>query len=177
MELRALADARLRALAVAALLSGCGYRPLHHGLAGRPRIQVVAAEAQTPAGAGADVAEELASGARAELARYGALGGSESPDRLSLQLVRLDDASEGIAVADARPHARGIRLRVIARGVVRRAPSGGAEDAWETADVETSELVPSSSDPLAWDAARRAAARMVARKAGALVAREVLGVP
>ncbi len=164
-------------LGALALALGCGYRPLRTGLAGHPQIQVLSGETQVPAGAGADVAEELASGARAELSRYGALGaefreGGAPVERLRLEIVRLDDASEGIAVSEGRPHARGIRLRVIARGVVT-----GAKDTWETADVEATEMVSASSDPLAWDAARKAAARFASRRAGAMVAREVLGVP
>lgn len=162
---------RFAALLLGALALGCGYRPLRNGLAGHPQIRVLSGETQVPAGAGADVAEELASGARAELARYGALG-AEGGDLLRLEIVRLDDASEGIAVDEGRPHARGIRLRVIARGVIT-----GAKDTWETADVEATEMVTASSDPLAWDAARKAAARVVSRRAGAMVAREVLGVP
>lgn len=157
----------------AALVCGCGYRPLRSGLAGHPSIRVVSARTSVPGGVAANVAEELASGARAELARFGALGGADASDRLELEIVRLDDASEGISVIEGRPHARGVRVRIVARGVVSRS----ASDSWETADVETTESVAAPADPLAWDVARTAAARTLARKAGALVAREVLGVP
>lgn len=157
---------------LAVALVACGYRPLKTALGGHPQVRVVSAESHVPGSAGVDVAEELASGARAELARWGALGASDAPDRLRLEIVRLDETSEAISVVKGRPHARGLRLRALARGVV-----SNASDSWETSDVEVTELVSSTEDPLAWDAARGAAARTLARRAGALVAREVLGVP
>ncbi|MBI2392421.1 MAG: hypothetical protein HYV09_22745 [Deltaproteobacteria bacterium] len=156
---------------MAALALSCGYRPLRSGLAGAPKIRVVSAETQVAGAAQVPVAEELATGARAELARFGALG-DEAEDRLRLEIVRLDEQSEGVAVVDGRPRARGVRLRLVARGAI-----AGPRGEWETPDVETTELVAAVTDPLAWDAARGAAARTVARRAGALVAREVLGIP
>ncbi len=154
------------------VLMSCGYRPLRSGLSGTPRLRVVQATASVAGNGGASLAEELATGARAELAKWGALAGSDATDRLRLDIVRLDERSEGVEVIEGRPHARGVRLRVTARGVVE-----GQGGAFETADLDADELVATPSDPLAWDAMRAAAARGLARRVGAMVAREVLGIP
>lgn len=163
---------RRHALAFVVLLSACGYRPLRSGLRGAPRIRVVTASAVVAGNAHASLAEEVATGARGELARFGALASDDATDWLRIEVVRLDELSEGVAVLESKPHARGVRLRLLARGVIE-----GASGARETPDVEATELVAASGDALGWDAARGAAARGLARRAGALVAREVLGIP
>jgi hypothetical protein len=129
--------------------------------------------------------EEAASGARAELARFGALGRDEDAkaDRLTLEIVRLDEASAGVAAAGDLPTARGVRIRVAARASVQ-----GPEGSFETEDVEATEVVSSAvssgalgagpeADALGWDARRAAAVRMLARRVGAKLARQVLGIP
>ena len=47
----------------------------------------------------------------------------------------------------------------------------------ETAEVESTEVVATPDDTLGWEGQRAAAIRTAARKAGAGVAREVLGLP
>lgn len=167
---------RTLALMVSLALVGCGYRPLRSGLAGTPRIRVEAAVAHVPGGAITGIADEAALGARGELAKWGALAGSDAKDRLRVEVVRLDEASEGIGTIDspegALPRGRGVRLRVTARGTVE-----GPGGRYETRDVEATEVVAAPEDPLAWDALRAGAVRTLARTAGALVAREVLGIP
>lgn len=162
------------AAALALALSACGYRPIRNGLAGAPHVRVEGAHASLPGGAAALVAEEAATGARAELARWGALedGDAAGVDRLRIDVVRLDEHSEGAEVVEGRPHARGVRLRLLARGTI-----SGARGSFETPDVEATELVAAPDDALSWEAARAAAVRRIARVAGAGVAREVLGVP
>lgn len=152
-------------------LTACGYRPLRSGLRGSPRIRVVSATAVVASNGW--LAEEIATGARTELARFGALAGaSDETDRLKLEVVRLDELSEGAEIVEGKPRARGVRVRLLARGVIE-----GASGAWETNDVEATEMVATPGDALAWDAARSASARGLARRAGALIAREVLGIP
>ncbi len=133
---------------------------------------MVSASAIVAGNAHGSLAEELATGARGELAKYGALAGDDATDRLKLEVVRLDEQSEGVEIVEGKPRARGVRVRLTARGVIE-----GASGAWETSDLEATELVATSTDALGWDAARGAAARGLARRAGALVAREVLGIP
>jgi hypothetical protein len=158
------------ALGAVATLS-CGYRPLRSGLRGDPKIRVVGAHASLPGGSQAQLEEEAATGARAELARYGALDDT-STEHLRIEIVRVDERSEGIGVDGDRPHARGVRVRLLARGVFE-----GKTGAFETADVEGAELVATSGDAGSWEGSRAAAARRAARLAGARVAHEVLGLP
>ncbi|MGZ3418224.1 MAG: hypothetical protein ACXWUG_03825 [Polyangiales bacterium] len=163
------------AIVLAAVTVSCGYKPLRSGLRGNPKIRVTTAHASAPGGSQAQIEEEAATGARLELARYGALDDG-SNDRLRIEIVRVDERSEGIGASpldgEGRPHARGVRVRLLARGVFE-----GASGAFETADVEGSELVASPGDAASWEGARAAAARRAARLAGARVAHEVLGLP
>jgi hypothetical protein len=160
-------------LLLVAAVTSCGYRPLRSGLRGQPKIRVTGAHASAPGGAQAQIEEEAATGARLELARYGALAAGEGEvDRLRIEIVRVDERSEGIGASSDRPHARGVRVRLLARGVFE-----GASGTFETADVEGSELVASPAGVAAWEGARAAAARRAARLAGARVAHEVLGLP
>jgi len=160
----------------AALTLGCGYRPLRSGLAGHPHVRVAPTIAHLPGGDGATIAESAATGARGELARFGALSSSSGgeEDVLTIEIVRVDEKSEGVAVLDdGKPHARGVRLRVTARGLV-----SGRGQKFETMDLDASEVIATDgNDDLAWQAARTAAARGAAKKVGAMVAREILGVP
>ena len=149
-----------------ALIVGCGYRPLKSGLAGNPRLRVASSVARVASLQA--LGEELATGARAELARYEALSPSGLP--LHLEVVRLEEVGEGDGVASDLPSARGVRVRVVARGRIE----GGD---YETEDLEASEVLATGSSPTSFEVARSAAARSAARKAGALVARAVLGLP
>jgi hypothetical protein len=175
-------------LGPAALLSlgACGYRPLRSVVSGAPHIAVDRAEALVAGGRGVDLASEAAFGARCELARLGALGGADGEgrdalDRLGVVIVRADERSEGVApevgaggspTAGAMPIARGVRVRVLARGLVR-----GARGAWETPDLEASEVIATASSAPGWSGARDEAFRDLARQLGAKVARAVLGLP
>ncbi len=160
------------------IVMGCGYAPLRSQLQGSPHVRVMRARALVPGGAGAALAEEAERGARVELARYGALAeGDEVADRLVVEVVRVDERSEGVtSVAGEKgdkPLARGVSLRVTVRGEVE-----GRGEHYTTPDVDVVEVVAApSSDALGWEGARSAAARSAARKGGALVAREMLGLP
>ena len=160
-------------------LGGCGYRPLRSGLEGHPRIRLVRSIVRAPSGGNVSAGDEAELGARGELARFGALAESDGPDveRLTLEIVRIDERSEGAMVVAGpngdKPLARGVRLRVTARGDLE-----GQGTPFTTADVDAVEVVSASPDDvLGWEAARSAAVRTAARTAGAMVAREVLGIP
>ena len=160
--------------ALAVTIGGCGYKPLRAGLEGKPRIRVVHAMTHAPGGADADVVAETEQGARGELSRFGALadGDGGDVDRLEIEVVRVDERSEGAMVVDGRPRARGVVLRVTARGDVE-----GHGARFTTPDVDATEVVATPGDVLGFEGARTAAVRTAARKAGAMIAREVLGVP
>ena len=170
---------RLAFVALVLSLASCGYRPLRSGLEGHPRIRLVRSIVRAPSGATVSAGDEAVLGARGELARFGALAESDGPDveRLTLEIVRIDERSEGAMVVVGpngdKPLARGVRLRVTARGDLE-----GQGAPFTTADVDAFEIVSASPDDvLGWESARSAAVRTAARKAGAMVAREVLGLP
>ena len=172
---RGLVLARALAVALALVASGCGYRPLRSGLGGHPLVRVERTLVHAPGGEQATIGASAENGARAELSRFGALaeGDGAEVDVLNVEIVRVDERSEGVSVDDlGKPHARGIRLRITARGLVH-----GHGQSFETVDLDASEVVATSASPLEWDGARTAAARGAARKVGELVAREVLGIP
>lgn len=168
--------------AIAVTLLGCGYRPIRSGLEGHPAIRVVHVAAGSPAGAELDVAADAEVGARGELSRWGALAGEGGDagdvDELRVEVVRIDERSEGETVIDgpaapsSKPLARGIRVRVTARGEV-----AGHGASFVTSDAEASELVATPPDAVSWEGARAAATHTAARRAGAAVAREALGIP
>lgn len=142
-------------------------------------MRVVRAVVRAPEGANGGASLEAENGARAELAKWGALadGDDAQADRLTIEIVRIDERSEGETIVAGpngdKPIARGVRVRVTARGDVEG--SGGA---FATPDVDVTESVATgSADALGWDAARGAAVRTASRKAGAEVARAVLGIP
>ena len=153
-------------LTLATGVAACGYRPLRAGLAGHPKIRVASAVARIPSAHA--LGEEVATGARAELARNGALASDGVP--LRIEIVRFEELGEGDEVVAGSPIARGVRVRLVARGAIE----GGD---FETDDQEATEVVASGGGVLAFDAARAGAARGAARRAGALVARAVLGLP
>ena len=92
-------------------------------------MRVVHAVAHTPDGAEASAAHEAETGARAELAKWGALDDDDGKaDRLTIEIVRIDERSEGQTIVPGafgdKPIARGVRVRVTARGDVEG--EGGA---------------------------------------------------
>ena len=171
--------ARFAVVLSLACACACGYTPLRSSLQGHPHVRVVRAVSHVPEGSEASAAGEAETGARAELARWGALddGSDADTDRLTIEIVRIDEHGEGeTVVAGAlgdKPLARGVVVRITLRGEVEG--SGGA---FSTPDVDATEtLAADPSDALGWNAARAAALRTAARRAGAQVARDVLGVP
>lgn len=175
--------ASLAALPLAAIgAASCGYRPLRGVVAGSPRLVVARADALVAGGRGVMLADEAAFGARAELAKYGALAGGGAPggeravDRLAVVVVRVEERSEGIELGEAgSARARGVRVRVSARGVVTA--GGGGEPAWETPDLDATEVIATEGSSAAHAGARDEALRALARAVGARVARAVLGLP
>lgn len=170
--------ASLAALPLAAIgAASCGYRPLRGVVAGSPRLVVARADALVAGGRGVMLADEAAFGARAELAKYGALaGGERAVDRLAVVVVRVEERSEGIELGEGgSARARGVRVRVSARGVVTA--GGGGEPAWETPDLDATEVIATEGSSAAHAGARDEALRALARAVGARVARAVLGLP
>lgn len=166
-----------RAVFALFLASGCGYHALYANPAGE-RLHVALVRVAIADGA---AGEEVARGAREELARQGALAGGDGYPRLEIEVTGSAETSEGIEVTAAgraagattmeqTPAARGITTSLVARAwIVARA---GAERERDTGDLRVENLDEASAkDPVASgfvaEDAGRAAARRLGRKLGA----------
>ena len=91
------------ALTLTLALVGCGYRPVH-GAAPAERFAVILASSNVTDVVASD---EVVAGIRDELARSGALASGAAYPRCEVEVLRADEASDGIA---AVPNAEGVRL-------------------------------------------------------------------
>ncbi|MBX3188998.1 MAG: hypothetical protein KF819_18400 [Labilithrix sp.] len=158
------------------LLSSCGYAPVHGG-APRERLHVVLAESKVPDAVASD---EVLAGAREELARLGALAPGEGFPRFEIEVLRADEASEGIAAApnpEGRllPESRATRVAVVARAWIVRAPKGGHER--DTGDLRAAETVAVAVDARAATFRQSDALRAAGRRLGQKLAARVMGLP
>jgi hypothetical protein len=163
---------------------GCGYHPLYEGEA-PTRLHVALRRSLV---ADAVTTDEILSGVRETLAKEGALAGGDGYPRMEVEVLRSDEASEGISAPSAAlgsgagggPRARATEVGLVARAYVLLGP-GGAEER-DTGDVRAMDLVASDivlgiPDPRA-DAMHHAdALRLVARRLGERLALRVLGNP
>jgi hypothetical protein len=171
-------------------LSACGYRLAHAPADPAGPFRVVVAGSLAPESAAAAAMEE---GARAELARSGQLAPSGGA-AIEVELVRVDEAAEGVAIARGRPDGvmggssakpsgppsllplgRGLRIAVIGRARVR--PAAGAAVIRDTGDVRADEVVAAAGGPAAALVARDEAVRIAARRLGERLVRHALGIP
>jgi hypothetical protein len=153
------------ALALALALGGCGYRFTLRGV-GEPVYVPVFENNTTEAGAGALVAEAL----RRELAVRGIEGGEAAPRRIEGEVVQVE-FRPGALTAAARPATYIVSLTLRARG------SGKSFSLDRTISGTEEYLTDQDNpDPLAWEAARRAAlARLAARLMQAFAAELAAG--
>ena len=152
--------ARRALLGASLLLAGCGYQPARDVLRSGGPLAVVAGESHV---ADPLALPEVVQGARAALAREGALG--EGGGRLRLTVLALDEGSSGIVDRGA-PLARGVTLTLVARATLEQ--GGASIDVGEvtlssSAGAETS----GSADVWRRDDAVRDLARRVGRGLGA----------
>jgi hypothetical protein len=161
------------AIVLACASGACGYHFVNDQARRDGPFAVAAGEMLAPH---ATSLAALLDGARAELARAGALGASS--DRvITIDLVRVDEVSEGVRAAPsatgAQPFARGVRVTVVARARL----AGGATSSRDTGDMRASEIVASAPDPALGAAAFEAASRAASRRLGERLARRILGYP
>jgi hypothetical protein len=175
---------RHRSLTVAALwlamcaagVCGCGYHALYAaGPQGKLHVKLVRSLV-----ADAVTADEVASGVREELARVGALEAGEGYPRVEIEVLRADEASEGIAAGVSGPVARGTDVGVVARAWVSAAE--GAPPQEDTGDVRAEESITvdqgaAGLDPRASTFHHADAERAAARRLGRKLAARVLGLP
>lgn len=172
---------RSRALAAvfALVVASCGYRPLvaHDTTArgGEPasgRLAVVRGVGLAPYPAAADA---LVGAFSSRLAEARELRSGEGYPRVEIELLRVDELAEGIAEVGGSPLGRGVRIVVVGRARVVRAP--GEEPAFDTGDVSAN-VVASASGPAASAlVVRDEAAVGAARALGRRLAERVLGLP
>jgi hypothetical protein len=179
-------------LAVFLLFSlSCGYRPVYAPDA--PRLHVKLVRTLVP---DAIASAEVATGVREELARAGMLEAGDGWPRVEVEVLRADEASEGIAAGANAPVARGLDVALVARAWV--VPSPGAEPESDTGDMRAEETIavdttpiaspqsgapagggvlPGASDPRASTFHYADALRAAARRLGRGLTRRVLGLP
>lgn len=168
------------ALGIVFAALGCGYRPLNDDVA-RDRSARFTVAGALPNAPYSDAAAAAEAGARAELARAGALAtkASEESPTLSIELLRVDEEAAGIAMdpASGAPLARGLRVTVTGRA--RAWAAGGRSNLLrETGDVRASVVFSrGSGDAAASSAAVKDAARLAGRRLGERLARRILGLP
>lgn len=173
---------RTTVLAVACGLAwigaGCGYRSVHGGAGhGSERFSVVLATSNVPDAVASD---EVAAGVRDELARAGALTAGESFPRCEVEVLRADEASEGIGAIPngdgvLLPDARATRVGIVARGYVVRSKDGPHER--DTGDIRSTEVVTVAPDARASAFRQSDALRAASRRAGRRIGAHVLGLP
>ena len=164
-------------------LVACGYRALYAVPAGE-KLHVVLVRVAISSGA---AGEEVAAGAREELARQGALAAGDGYPRLEIEVTGAAETSEGIEVPlagrdphartmDQTPVARGTNVSIVARG--RVVAARGAEPARDTGDVRAEDLVTATgTDPVVADVAYEDAQRATARRLGRKLAARAIGDP
>jgi hypothetical protein len=152
---------------------GCGYH-----LANAPSdplgpFTIAGGAVHAPDSALAAAAEE---GARAELAREGQLEARGAGSVIEIELLRVDEASEGIASGPSgSPTARAVTVTATGRARIRRARGAAVErDSGEVRVGETAATAPSVA---AGVVVRDEAARAAARRLGEALVRRLLGVP
>jgi hypothetical protein len=171
-------------LALSAGCFSCGYAPVYAARAEALHVKLVRAQV-------ADVvaADEVASGVREELARAGALASGEAYPRVEIEVVRADEASEGVVAAPSGPAARATDVAVVARAWI--ATGEGAPPQAETGDMRAEETVAvdvaggaagafgaaAGLDPRASAFHHADALRAAARRLGRALGARVLGRP
>jgi hypothetical protein len=176
----ALSLAALAALAtVFALCVSCGYAPVYP-TGGSDRLHVKLTRSLV---ADAVAADEVAQGAREELARQGALEGGEGYPRLEIEVLRADETSAGVAAAAgtvAGLGARATAVALVARG--RVVEQAGDDPVRDSGDVRAEAAIAvdetnGAAAPVAGSFHFADALRSVARGVGSKIARRAMGLP
>jgi hypothetical protein len=163
------------AFASASTLAACGYRPVHSGAA-QERLAVVRASSSIPDAVASD---EVLAGVRDELARAGALAPGDGYPRCEVEILRADEASEGISAVTGpdgklSPASRATRVGLVARAWLARKPGEVERD---TGDVRAFEDVSVAPDARAASFRQTDALRAAARRVGRRLGARILGFP
>ena len=156
--------------------ASCGFVPVHGG-AGAAPMHVVLSESKVPDAVASD---DVLVGVREELARANALASGDGYPRCEVEVLRVDETSEGIAAvpgADNRlaPQSRATRVGLVARAWVLRAP--GADRERDTGDVRVLETVAVAPDARAAAFRHSDALRAAGHRLGNRLAARIMGLP
>jgi hypothetical protein len=163
---------------LAILLAACGYRAAYADPSGG-RLHVKVVRSLVPDAVASD---EVAAGVRDELARGGWLEAGEGYPRVEIEVLRADEASEGIAAgsAPAAPVARSIDVGIAARAWI--VATSGADPQKDTGDLRAEDVVAvdmagAAANPAADVLHHADALRAAARRLGRALGRRLLGAP
>ncbi|MCA9589157.1 MAG: hypothetical protein KC657_27795 [Myxococcales bacterium] len=163
------------ALSAFVVLAGCGYRPVV-GASSGAACHVVLARSFV---ADAVATEEVLAGMREELARRGALEAGQGHPRCVVEVLRIDEASEGLAAVDgpegAAPAARAVRVSVVGRAWREQDASGAPSS--DTGDVRAASISAPAPDARGAVFNHGDASRAAARRLGRALASRLLGLP
>jgi hypothetical protein len=162
--------------ALSLALASCGYQPVHGG-AGGAHLSVVLSESKVPDAVASD---EVLAGVREELARTGALAAGAAYPRCEVEILRIDEAGEGIAATPGEggqllPQARATRVGLVARAWVLKAP--GAERERDTGDIRAFETVAIAEGARGATFRHSDALRAAGRRLGRRLASRIMGLP
>jgi len=157
----------------------CGYRAVYVAQES-PRIHVKLTRSLV---ADPVAGDDVAAGVREELAREGALESGDGWPCAEVEVLRADQASEGIAAKSGVPVARGTDVGIVARAWIT--PSPGSGPLHDTGDMRAADLIAIDEKPgAAMTPDSRAAGfhqadalRAAARRLGHKLGRKLLGHP
>jgi len=165
----------LSPVVLAALCASCGYHAAYGRGEPHFRLSVSGSALASPH---PEAIQAALAGARAELARSGALASGGGYPKLVVEVLRVDEVAAGIA-ATSSPGGTVPLARASAIGVSGHAwmvEREGAEPSRDTGDVRRLETVAQGEDSVGGDAAVRDAAISAARGLGEALARRALGI-
>jgi hypothetical protein len=150
---------------------------MHGGAGAGEHLHVALSESKIPDAVASD---EVLAGLREELARGGALASGDGFPRCEVEILRADEASEGIAAGRDRddrlaPQSRATRVGLVARAWVLRAPGGARER--DTGDVRAFETVAVAPDARTSTFRQSDALRAAGRNVGKRLAARIMGIP
>jgi hypothetical protein len=159
--------------------ASCGYRAVYAS-AGGGRLHVKLVRTLVPDAVASD---EVAAGVRDELALAGLLEPGDGFPRAEIEVLRSDEACEGIEALSGEPVARATNIGLIARAWIARADGASAER--DTGDLRAQEViavderngVTGTKDPRASAFHAADALRAAARRLGRKLAQRLMGAP
>jgi hypothetical protein len=124
--------------------------------------------------------DEVVAAVREELARAGAVSPGDGFPRVEVEVLGVDETSDGIAAGESGPVARGSGLAIVARAWIVRDPGAAPES--DTGDLRAQESVATDQmgnvpDPRAGGLHHESAVRAAARRLGRKIARRIEGLP